>query len=171
MTLARAPGPRPGRWLEERYGHTATLLPDGRVLVAGGVHCPLLMDPKAAPSLTAELFNPATGTWQATGSMDDARHRHTATLLRNGRVLVAGGLSDNPPDGDAESLPSAELYDPPTGTWTDTGPMHLRRGIHTASLLPSGLVLIAGGNRKCTRSETGLASAELFRPSERGSGR
>ena len=88
-----------GPMIEERYGHTATLLTDGRVLVAGGVLVPA--DGSEGVTLaSAELFDPATGTWEATGPMDDARHGHTATLLRNGLVLVAGGLSDNPPGGD-----------------------------------------------------------------------
>jgi hypothetical protein len=162
--------PQTGTWTatgamtEERYGHKATLLTDGRVLVTGGVLVPA--DTSEGTVLrSAELFNPGTGTWEVTGPMDDARHGHTATLLPNGMVLVAGGLSDNPPDGTAQRLPSAELYDPATGTWTDTGPMHRRRGVHTATMLPNGLVLIAGGNQEeYGPLGTGLASAELYDP-------
>ena len=135
-----------GRMIEERYGHTATLLPDGRVLIAGGVHAPSDR-PGGLALANAELFDPATGKWEATGAMADARHGHTATLLPNGLVLVAGGIRDNPADGTAASLPSAELYDPATGTWTTTGPMKVRRAAHTATLLSNGLVLVAGGNR------------------------
>jgi len=68
-----------------RYLHTMTLLPNGEVLVAGGV------DDTFTPSVSAELYDPATGTWTATGSMRTRRASHTATLLTNGQVLVAGG--------------------------------------------------------------------------------
>ena len=170
VTRAEVYDPRTGSWIrtgpmiEERYGHTATLLPDERVLIAGGVHVPA--DGSEGVALaSAEVFDPATGTWEETGAMDDARHRHTATLLRNGLVLVAGGIADSPPDGSAERLTSAELYDPATGTWTDTGPMHTRRALHTGTLLSSGLVLIAGGNRAEHKPlGKALASAELYDP-------
>src|SRR5205814_742837 len=107
----------PGMWTATssmttpRYYHTATLLPNGRVLVAGGcsngVHA------------RAELYDPATGLWTATGQMTTAREGHTATLLPNGTVLVAGGAKGGV-DG---ILASAELYDPGTGLWTATGSM------------------------------------------------
>src|SRR6185312_8706597 len=99
---------------------------------------------------SAELYDPSTGTWSPTGSMNTGREFHTATLLKNGKVLVAGGSND----GD---LASAELYDPSTGIWSKTGSMGTGRAIHTASLLKNGKVLVAGGND----NGTFLASAEL----------
>jgi Galactose oxidase, central domain len=92
-----------------RCGHTATLLPNGKVLVAGG-------NTNGTTLATAELYDPATGTWTATGSLATARWLHTATLLRNGKVLVAGGADTN-----FNAFASAELYDPANGTWTATG--------------------------------------------------
>jgi hypothetical protein len=90
-----------------------------------------------------------TGTWSATGSMATPRLQHTATLLRGGKVLAAGGGC---------CLATAELYDPVTGTWSATGGMTTPRALHTATLLPSGKVLVAGG---CCAEH---ASAELFDP-------
>jgi Kelch motif/Galactose oxidase, central domain len=158
--------PRTGAWtttapmLEERYGHTATLLPDGQVLVAGGQFVPADKS-EGAIFGGAELFDPTTGTWERTGSMNVVRLGHTATLLPNGLVLVIGGNSD-PSD---ETTAAAELYDPGTGTWTETGPMHLRRGAHTATLLASGLVLVSGGRQgDLNELATPLSSAELYDP-------
>src|SRR6266446_2428354 len=132
-----------------RFHHTATLLPDGRVLVVGG-------EQGHTPLASAELYDPATGTWSATGSLNTARDSHTATLLRSGKVLVAGGRETDP----GPSLASAELYDPATGTWSPTGSLNTARLYHTATLLPNGKVLVAGGG------ETDLysASAELYNP-------
>lgn len=129
---------------EARSGHTATLLADGKVLVAGG------------GTASAELYDPSTETWTATGKMIQARRGHTATLLLNGRVLVTGGYSDyrGYPDRDR----SAELYDPATSTWTATGAMSLPHYGGTATLLLDGTVLLAGGE-----SEVGN-SAELYHP-------
>jgi len=114
-----------------RYFHTATLLPNGKVLVAGGAI-------GYTPLASAELYDPATGTWTATESLHTARFFHTATLLPNGKVLVAGGAGNG-------YLASAELYDPATETWTATGSLHTARDLHTATLLPNGKVLVAGG--------------------------
>ena len=86
-----------------RSGHTATLLSDGRVLVAGGYGIGGLL-------ASAELYDPATGNWSITGSLNTARSAHTATLLTDGRVLVVGGW-----DGGSNKLASAELYDPGIG--------------------------------------------------------
>ena len=90
---------------------------------------------------SAELYDPASRTWTATGSLNTARFSHTATLLQNGMVLVAGGTGSD----DTVSA-SAELYDPASGTWTATGSLNTARHDHTATLLQNGMVLVAGGD-------------------------
>ena len=121
-----------------RLGHSATLLQSGKVLVAGGFDSNVFNSIKSA-----ELYDPATGTWSPTGSLNVARYGHSATLLQDGRVLVAGGSDD----GDlAYTLSDAELYDPVAGTWSATANLNKSVIFHTATLLPSGKVLIAGGN-------------------------
>ncbi len=134
------------------YAHfTATLLRDGKVLVAGGMNGRDLL-------AVAELYDPVTGTWTATGSMLTPRSSHTATLLSDGRVLVAGGQPRSP-------VASAELYDPVTGTWTATGSMGTIRADHTATLLSDGRVLVAGGIfDPSPMSSSLLTSAELYDP-------
>src|SRR5205814_1398687 len=94
-----------------RAGATATLLPNGKVLVAGG-----LTSGYRNYVASAELYDPSSGTWSSTGSMSVARYSATATLLQNGKVLVAGGGNDT-----SFYLASAELYDPSAGTWSATG--------------------------------------------------
>ena len=110
-------------WSYGAGGFTATLLQNGEVLVAGG------------GTASAELYDPGSGTWRATGSMNDTRSAATATLLPSGKVLVAGG----------DAAGDAELYDPSTGVWTATGSMAYPRSGHTATLLRSGKVLVLGG--------------------------
>ena len=136
-------------------GQTATLLPNGQVLVAGGYGTNYVV-----PVPDAEVYDPATGTFSPTGAMVAMRYQHTATLLPNGKVLVAGGCFDS--GGSCPTLASAELYDPATGTFSPTGSMIAGRACHTATLLPNGQVLIAGGVDFNTY--TSLASAELYDP-------
>src|SRR5689334_1673064 len=114
-----------------REGHTATSLPNGKVLVTGGMIGGLAVD-------STELYDPATGKWTTGAHMRMVHYRHTATLLTNGMVLVAGGAGG--------TTPSAELYDPVTGSWTvPRTPMLKPRHRHTATLLKNGMVLVVGG--------------------------
>ena len=130
-----------------RYSHSATLLPNGTVLVAGGTD--------GTNSLaTAQLYDPTTGTWSATGSCTTGRDYHAATLLLDGMVLVAGGY-----DG-TNFLGSAELYSTASGTWSATGGIGSARGYHTLTSLVNGNVLVAGGYNGTSL----LASTQLYNP-------
>jgi N-acetylneuraminic acid mutarotase len=130
-----------------RYSHTATLLPDGRVLAVGGFD-----DTNAVA--TAELYDPATRAWSPAGAMATARYLHAATLLPNGKVLVSGGISGS------TAVPTNELYDPVTNTWSAAAPMIAPRFSHTATLLNTGKVLVSGG----LNVSTAIATAELYDP-------
>jgi hypothetical protein len=137
-TLVPAQSPSP--WFVPTGSMTTSqplsaLLADGRVLFVGG------FDPVKGMATTVEVYEPATGKFSPTGSMTTARDFETVTRLRDGRVLVVGGLAaDN-----AHQLVSAEIYDPATGKFTVTGSLHTARQFHTATLLVDGRVLIAGG--------------------------
>jgi hypothetical protein len=133
--------------LEPRSDQTATLLPDGRVLIAGG------MRRNQDFYKSAELYDPATGKFQPTGAMSVGRVGHIAVLLRSGRVLIAGGWVG------MGGTDSAELYDPATGKFTVIAKMTVRRGKPSATLLADGDVLIAGGEERDNQS---LSSAEIF---------
>ena len=137
-----------GSMITARADHTATPLPDGRVLVAGGHGISGYLS-------SAEMYDPSNGTWTATGSMVAARGSHTATLLPDGKVFVTGGYNGS------SHLSSAELYNPSNGTWTATGSMTAFRQDHTASLLPDGKVIAVGGHGISGY----LSSAELYNPS------
>jgi hypothetical protein len=134
--------------LEARSGHTATLLPDGTVLIAGG------MRRNQDFYRSAELYNPTTGKFQRTGEMSIARVGHAAALLRSGKVLVLGGWVAT------AGTDSAELYDPASGKFTAIAKMTVRRGRPSATMLANGDVLVAGGEDH--DAGAALASAEIF---------
>ena len=136
-----------GEMLGSHFGHTASLLADGRVLIAGG-----LVD------LGAEVYDPDLGTWSATAPMVAMREGHTATILADGTVLVVGGAATDM----RPAHTSAEIYDPRADTWTATGSMASPRTHHTANLLPDGRVLVAGGGDQPTG--VGYASTEIYDP-------
>jgi hypothetical protein len=132
-----------------RYGYTATLLPDGEVLVAGG-------EAAGAALASAELYNPSTGTWQLTGSMAFPRQWPSAALLPDGDVLVAGGESGT------AAMASAELYDPSTGIWQTTGSMSAVGFDETMMALGNGTALVFGGTN--TGDEGTTPPAEIYNP-------
>ncbi|KAB0664416.1 hypothetical protein F6V25_12810 [Oryzomonas japonica] len=146
-----------GNMATTRAYHSATLLLNGKVLLTGGI------DSNNAPLASAELFDPATNRFTATGAMKNARWLHTATLLANGKVLVAGGdASQGPGIEGGVPLAAAEIYDPVAGTFTPlTVAMINPRYSHTATLLNSGTVLLAGGQGTGGQK---LPESEIFNP-------
>jgi hypothetical protein len=130
------------------------LLPNGKLLVAAGIG-------HDGDLASAELYDPASETWTLTGSLATARDQHTATLLSNGKVLVAGGFGP---------LANAKLYDPASGTWAVTRNLVNARFLHTATLLPNGKVLVTGGLGTAgylTRAElydVGLGFSSVWKP-------
>jgi Kelch motif protein/galactose oxidase-like protein len=150
-----------------RQRHTATLLADGRVLIAGGVRQVEGGNPTernaTGPIDAVELYDPSTGTFVPTGAMTVPRVDHTATLLADGRVLLTGGSTWLlRGQGMPTALASAELYDPAAGTFAATGSMTTARSEATATLLQDGRVLIAGGSNSTTGD--GDASGEIYDP-------
>jgi hypothetical protein len=147
--------PTIGFMADGREGHTSTVLLDGRVLITGGCNnsqsasqiCDRFLD-------SVEIYDPETDDFVISGSMTSVRLNHTATLLPDGKVLLAGGS-----DGTV-ALNTAEIYDPETGSFTPTGNMSAPRRGATASVLSNGKVLIAGGF-----ADQSLASAEVYDPS------
>src|SRR5437016_288317 len=133
-----------------RESHTAALLSNGMVLVAGGY------DSMTHVLASAELYDPVSGSWTFTGNLNTARTVKNATLLTNGSVLVAGGTTNS------GFLASAELYDPVSGSWTLTGNLNDGRSANTATLLPNGMVVVAGGDDSIVLPPT--ASVELYDP-------
>jgi hypothetical protein len=140
-----------GLMTQDRAGHTATGLSDGRILIAGGFR-----GDSSASSSSAELYDPGVGAFSVTGSMAEPRSYQTATALQDGRVLVVGGY-----DG-SRTLASAELYDPRSRTFELTVGMSYARDHQTATLLADGRILIAGGYYD--QSKATLTYAELFHP-------
>src|SRR5437016_1181433 len=143
FTLLASPLPAPV------WGHTAIRLGDGTVVIAGGT------GDGGLPVAAAQLFDPATDTFTALDPMSTPRARHTATLLRDGRVLMVGGTDGSKP------LASLEVYDPSTRTFSRaSSALVLARQDHTATLLPDGRVLVAGGSN----TSGALNFAELYDP-------
>jgi Galactose oxidase, central domain len=136
-----------GSMAAARSGHSATLLSNGMVLVAGGAD-------NLGVLASAEVYDATKGTFTATGNMITPRQGHTATLVADGKVLIAGGEDNVGP------IQSAELYDPATGKFNSVGNMNNARWSHTATVLPNGKVLIAGGADNMDSQK----SAELFDP-------
>ena len=132
------------------------MLNNGTTLIAGGA------DNSGTGIPAAEIYNPATGTFSATGSLNIPRSSHSATLLSNDTVLIAGGV-----DSSNNALASAELFNPGTGIFTPTGSLTNAREFHAAALLGNGLVLISGGYSDISGGLANLrdvAAAELFNP-------
>jgi hypothetical protein len=148
--------PNTGVWtqtsslLTPREGPTATLLPNGRVLVTGGDQANDVI------LATAEIYDPATEQWTAAGTMRNARFDHRAVLLADGKVLVAGGSG-------FDDLPTnAELYNPASGNWTSTLPLITGRQGHSAFRLANGKVILVGGFNFNDQDRS--ATSELYDP-------
>jgi hypothetical protein len=138
-----------------RDRHVATLQPNGKVLVTGG-----LLDPAGDTTTSAELYDPSSGNWSVINPMGTARFFHSVVVLPNGKVLAEGGAYYYNSGSSIAYNSAAEIYDPTAGTWTPTGPMANSRAADTTLLLPNGTVLAAGGE------STGgsIAGAELYYP-------
>ena len=138
---------------EEPFNHTANLLADGRVLVAGGTASTVLAD--------AQLYDPVTNTWSTTNPMHHPRTYHASVRLRDGRILVAGGYDDS-------GLPmnTAEIWDPNTGQWTDTGPMVAAYHSETNDMvvLRSGQALLVAGVTVVNGQLVQSRDAQIFNP-------
>jgi len=126
--------------VEGRQSHEAIRLADGRVLLIGGT-------PFTGGGVLAstEVYDPSDGIFHATASMTDPRWDAAVVLLEDGRVLVAGGVIENLEDGSPVITDRAELYDPTSDTFVQTGPMHASRRTHNLTLLDDGRVLVTGG--------------------------
>ncbi len=165
--LAETPSPAatshrlPGRFVaahplsDGRFNHTATLLADGDVLVAGGEYAPEILP-------TAQIYDPQTNAFSSTSALSVARKDHTATLLNDGEVLIAGG------DDQVTVMSRAELFNPATGAFDFGGRMVVPRTLHTATLLSNGRVLIAGGSASVEQDGVfPLDTVEIFDPGKR----
>jgi len=141
-----------------RTSARAVLLPNGAVLTMGGC---IGSDCLGSTTASAEIYNSSTGKWTTTGSMLKGRAEFVAVLLPNGKVLVAGGCTSYGANGCLAVTTAAELYNPATGKWSSTGAMRAARMAMTATVLPNGNALIAGGQ---TAASDALGSSELYSP-------
>ncbi|MDD5434525.1 MAG: hypothetical protein PH343_03760 [Nitrospira sp.] len=135
------------------FEHNSTLLSNGKVLIVEGRS---IVNGSNCSLASAELYDPAAGTFSSTGSMNTVHYGHTATLLSNGKLLIAGGVSNSFSRSFAQSV--AEIYDPASGTFSRIGGMITDRHGYTATLLANGKVLVSGGKS----NDDFLDSAELF---------
>jgi hypothetical protein len=162
-SIARAQSPGTfadtGSMSPGQAGNTATLLNNGNLLIAGGINV-ISHTTRQSATADAQVYSVATKAFAPTGNMTVARDGHTATLLNNGVVLIAGGSSGSSGPGSQTLQAAAELYNPATGTFAATGNLNAPRFLHTATLLNNGMVLIAGGGT----GRSSLASAELYNP-------
>jgi hypothetical protein len=149
-----------GALLFPRFEHTATLLKDGRVLIVGGVVCCEITrtSTRETVTATAEIYDPAQDAYVQTGSLSAARASHAAALLSDGRVLVTGGVGNDP----AVPPLGAEIYDPSTGEFTPAGDLPIPRQSHAAVALTDGRVLVVGGADPS--SQAGIPATEIFDP-------
>jgi len=153
-----------GQMLQVRAGHTATLLRDGRVLIAGGLTC--CQVPNPSPEFyasTAEIYDPAADAFSPTGPMSSARGNHAAALLPDGRVLISGG------DGNDPAAPplGTEIFDPMSGQFGSAGGLQAPRDSHSAVTLTDGRVLVIGGEvppELAGRVGVGVSATEIFDP-------
>ncbi|MEU0094820.1 kelch repeat-containing protein [Kribbella sp. NPDC006257] len=153
--------PMPGTGFWAQPADVAVLLDTGSVLLAGGE------DGRRNALNTASLFNPVDKTWAPTGALQTSRRLHTMTKLAGGSVLVTGGVT-GPLGSPVRGLASAELYEPGAKTWSPVPDMHEARFSHSATLLPNGHVLVAGGcAERSSDTRRALASAEIYNPIER----
>jgi N-acetylneuraminic acid mutarotase len=136
-----------------RTGHTATLLPNGKVLVTGGAN-------NGTKINSAELYDPSTNTWSYAASFTYARTAHTAALLQNGKVLIVDGILAS-----SAGDPSAEIYDPATNKWAVTGAIpKAGRDTHTETALPNGTIIVSGGGHGGAFTITVYNDTEIFNP-------
>jgi hypothetical protein len=160
LAAPTAPSPLPsggsfaavGAMIEARYFHTATLLGNGKVLITGGY-----TTINGGTTNATELFDPASGTFTPLSptTMTSPRSQHTATLLPNGEVLIAGGQTGS------AATNTAELFDPASANFTSLSPMTSARHSHTATLLTNGKVLITGGYTGNVFTKTAELSTQL----------
>lgn len=151
---------RTGNMNQGRGRHTMTLLPNGKVLVTGGRDAAVNFFGLASAEIFDPSANQGAGAFTLIGNMNSVRFVHTATLLSNGTVLIAGGFNAG---NESLSVASAEIFDPSTNTFTLTGSMNIARARFTATLLPDGTVLMAGGINSVT-GVTAPAPSEIYSP-------
>ena len=155
LTVTRPTFVQVGSLITTRVYHTATRLPNGKVLIVGGQGDSGILS-------SVELYDPSTGLFTPTGNLAIARYIHTATLLNSGKVLIAGGLWDS--GSGFVSVANAELYDPESGTFSYAGTLRTARAFHAATLLKTGMVLIVGGHYNYQGGGADALTAELYDP-------